>query len=184
MAKRFKELRAKFGKVTGFPSDPRSDPFRKTPSGTETYQTGSFFIEQIATGSFSGGNSIYVSFYAAGGRAGVDTYWRMYSLDNSGSIQAFDENKLLYPKAKGVATSADDYAEIGPGGYWESFGVGEGYGKKYFSAPLAEDIQGVVLQISGSIGRDITASTGSTPRTELFFDDFVIDVIIKYGYIY
>ena len=71
MAKRFKELRAKFGKVTGFPSDPRLDPFRKTPSGTETYQTGSFFIEQIATGSFSGGNSIYVSFYAAGGRAGV-----------------------------------------------------------------------------------------------------------------
>ena len=57
MAKNFKQLRAKFGKVTGFPSDPRNDPFRKSPSGTENYDTGSFFIEQVATGSFSAGLS-------------------------------------------------------------------------------------------------------------------------------
>ena len=74
MAKNFKQLKGKFGRVTGFPFDPKQDPFRAAPTGDETYVTGSFFVEQVATGSFSNGNSIYCSFYAAGGREGCLLY--------------------------------------------------------------------------------------------------------------
>ena len=174
MSKNFKQLKGKFGRVLGYPYDPRQDPGRAEPSGSENYTTGSFFIEQVATGSFGAGNSIYASFYCAGGREGVDTYWRMYTVEDSGSITGFDSRSLIYPKVRGAASSIEDYDEIGPGGYWESFGIGAGYGKKYFSAPLTEDVQGVVLQISGSIGRDISSDDDPTPKTELFFDDFVI----------
>ena len=73
----------------------------------------------------------------------------MYTIANSGSITEFDENRMIYPRVKGVGSSIDDYDNIGPGGYWENFGIGTGYSKKYFSAPLTEDVQGVVLQISG-----------------------------------
>ena len=166
MSKNFKQLKGKFGRVTGYPFDPKQDPFRSDPTGNETYVTGSFFVQQIATGSFANGNSIYCSFYAAGGREGVDTYWRMYTVEDSGSITGFDSRSLIYPKVRGAASSIEDYDEIGPGGYWESFGIGAGYGKKYFSAPLTEDVQGVVLQISGSIGRDISSDEDPTPKTE------------------
>ena len=174
MAKNFKQLKGKFGRVLGYPYDPKQDPGRTEPTGSETYTTGSFFIEQVATGSFANGNSIYVSFYCAGGRPGVDSYWRMYTVANSGSITAFDEDRMIYPRVKGVGSSIDDYDNIGPGGYWENFGIGTGYSKKYFSAPLTEDVQGVVLQISGAIDRSIEATTDPTPATELFFDDFII----------
>ena len=43
---------------------------------------------------------------------------------------------MIYPRVKGVGSSIDDYDNIGPGGYWENFGIGTGYSKKYFSAPL------------------------------------------------
>ena len=62
MAKNFKQLKGKFGRVLGYPYDPRQDPGRAEPSGSENYTTGSFFIEQVATGSFGAGNSIYASF--------------------------------------------------------------------------------------------------------------------------
>ena len=39
---------------------------------------------------------------------------------------------------------------------------------------MGADVQGVVLQISGSIERSTESSTDPTPVTELFFDDFVI----------
>ena len=51
---------------------------------------------------------------------------------NSGSITAFDEDRMIYPRVKGVGSSIDDYDNIGPGGYWENFGIGTGYSKKYF----------------------------------------------------
>ena len=90
----------------------------------------------MATGSFSNGNSIYVSFYCAGGREGVDTYWRMYTIANSGSITAFDENRMIYPKIKGVGSSIDDYDNIGPGGYWENFGSRNWLLKKIFFSTI------------------------------------------------
>ena len=130
MAKNFKQLKGKFGRVLGYPYDPRQDPGRAEPSGSENYTTGSFFIEQVATGSFGAGNSIYASFYCAGGRPGIDSYWRMYTIADSGSITAFDEDRMIYPKIKGVGGSIDDYDNIGPGGYWENFGIGTGYAKK------------------------------------------------------
>ena len=43
---------------------------------------------------------------------------------NSGSITEFDEDRMIYPRVKGVGSSIDDYDNIGPGGYWENFGIG------------------------------------------------------------
>ena len=124
-------------------------------SGSETYTTGSFFIEQVAMVVLQMEIQYTHHFIAAGGRPGIDSYWRMYTIADSGSITEFDEDRMIYPKIKGVGGSIDDYDDVGPGGYWENFGIGTGYAKKYFSAPLTEDVQGVVLQISGSIGRSI-----------------------------
>ena len=104
MSKNFKQLKGKFGRDTGYPFDPKQDPFRSDPTGNETYVTGSFFLQQIATGSFANGNSIYCSFYAAGGREGVDTYWRMYTVEDSGYITGFDSRSLIYPKPQNPKT--------------------------------------------------------------------------------
>ena len=40
MSKNFKQLKGKFGRVTGYPFDPKQDPFRSDPTGNETYVTG------------------------------------------------------------------------------------------------------------------------------------------------
>ena len=36
----------------------------------------------------------------------------MYTVANSGSITAFDEDRMIYPRVKGVGSSIDDYDNI------------------------------------------------------------------------